>query len=310
MKKRTCLLFLSLLFLLSISCKQEQKTVTNDKKKTIVVTIYPIKLILQEIVGDDYNIITILPPGASPHNYEPKPSDISLLQDAEIFFYISDDLDNWITKFINNDKTKKIKLIDFVIPIIMSDTNFSHNNVTEACNHNLHCSDSNINPHFWTSPMLVKNILQNICNSIIVLDKTNENTFNVKTIKFGKKLDDLHIELTNELNKIKNKKIFTYHNSFQYFIQEFNLNYGGIIEESPGKEEGPVYMKQLIDKIKESKVKAVFSERQLYSKIMETIAKETNVKILELDPIAGNDSSLDYCSFIKSNTSKIIQGLK
>jgi zinc transport system substrate-binding protein len=196
--------------------------------------------------------------------------------------------------------------------ILHENHNHSEENHKKSENHNEN-HDFDLDPHFWTSPEKVKLIVKKICEKIIELDKINEKEYVEKTDIFIKKLDDLHFELSNSLKITEDKPIFTFHNSFGYFIEEFDLNYGGSIEEFSGKESGTKYLTKITEKIKNSKVKAIFSEPQLNQKSVQVIADEIGVNVVELDPIGGfneKNSNETYFDFVRFNANRIISALE
>jgi len=160
------------------------------------------------------------------------------------------------------------------------------------------------------SPQTVGSILFDMCSEIIKIDPKNKELYEKKTKNFYTRLDSLHNYLSYNLKVIKDKKIFTAHNSLMHFIKEFCLLYGGVVEDSPGKEVGTKFYANLIQQIKKSKVKCIFSEPQLNIKFISNIAKELNINVIELDPINSKFKSPTYIEFISQNANKMINGLK
>lgn len=314
------LIVLILLLLCSACNKNKETTNSNENHKLIAVTINPLKLIIQEIVGNEFEIVTILPYAASPHTFEPKPSDALKIQNAELVFFVSNSLDGWIANLAN--KKNKIKLMQYVAQNIATSKIFfdseihNHRHCEHSCEHTHNAnivsdnSEDKLDPHFWVSPALVKSIAQEICDKIIEIDKQNAAKYQNNAENFIKKLDELHNQLSNQVKPIHNKPIFTFHNSFNYFIKEFDLTFGGSIEEFPGKEASPKYLANLTAQIRKANVNAIFSEPQLNPKAINVIAKEVNIRVVELDPIGGKNQNETYFSFIKENANQLISALK
>jgi zinc transport system substrate-binding protein len=85
---------------------------TVEKQKSqIVTTIYPFKAIVQEIVGDKFEVKSILPSGADPHTYEMLPSDFKIIQNSAAFFYGSEALDGWAARIDVDNKIEMLKLV-------------------------------------------------------------------------------------------------------------------------------------------------------------------------------------------------------
>jgi zinc transport system substrate-binding protein len=142
------------------------------------------------------------------------------------------------------------------------------------------------------------------------IDNDNADLYKKRTTQFIARLDSLHIELANKLKVIQHKPIFTAHNAFKYFIDEFDLTFGGAIEESPGKEISPKHFAAIIDKINNANVNCIFSEPQLNTNLINSIAKQTKIKIVILDPLNSNKKNNTYYNFVRYNSDNILKGLK
>jgi zinc transport system substrate-binding protein len=294
------LLFITI-FLFIISCEQKRRITT---KPIIVVSIPPLELILEEIVKYNLTIETMLPTGASPHTHEIVPADIKLLNSATMIFYVSDDLDAWICKYPTN--AKSIRLIDYIK---------NNDNAHLLQNHNKHLDDkhlhSHIDPHFWLSPLMVKSIIDSVVDAISLIDTKNKKIYKQNANKFKLKLDSLHSNIEAKFASIeKNKTLFNAHNSFAYFTKEFGLKEFIAIEESPGKEITTKYFLDIVNKIKTSGTKCIFSEPQLNSKIIQTLANNNNLKIILLDPLNSYIQTQSYYDFILYNAEHILIGMR
>lgn len=288
------------LILLLAACYgcQQKKDTDTARQPTIVVSIEPIKLIVKEITGDKFDIKTAIPPGISPHMFEPNPSNINELQNAAAIIYVDTHFDGWIEKFIKKKNTTQLKLAN-----VLTQKNLA---ITE---HNHHAENHThaIDPHFWTAPLCVQAILEDICKIVSKIDPKNTTEYQRNTELFAAKLTAMHAEIAQKVEPIKDKSIFTAHNSFAYMINEFNLKNGGVFEESPGKEASPRYIANMIDKINTANVNRIFSEPQLNTKLIKAIASQANVKIDTLDPLNSINKSSNFADFIKKNIDKLLQ---
>jgi zinc transport system substrate-binding protein len=289
---------LTVLFL--ISCNENRNT-----KPLFMATSFPVYVILNELAGDVADIQYIVPTGASPHTYAPKPSDVKKCANSVALFYIADNFDGWISDI---PAKNKIKLIDFVQEqdIIFFSCGHNHNesNITET-EHN-----HEIDPHFWFDPLTVKGTLNQLTEKLIKLYPEGKEQFTKNSITFSKKLDSINIELTEILSIVKNKTVFLHHPSFNYLLKRYNMVYGGAIEESPGKEPSPRFLAELVNDIKSSGAKAIFSEPQLNLKTAKVIADESGVKLCELNPEGSSTKTKNYRDILIFNANVIKNGLE
>ncbi|MFW6233004.1 MAG: metal ABC transporter substrate-binding protein, partial [Bacteroidota bacterium] len=238
--------------------------------KVVVTTIHPIGEIIREIAGTKAEVIVLAEPGHSPHTYQHKPSDARNAKIADALFYVSDHLDGWVAAL---DSDNKISLQNMLPEesILYFDEHHEHNEVHHDHSHGKndtisHKEEEVIDPHFWTDPLTVKAILPAIADTLAAIDPDNAEIYRANARAYAKRLDILHRQVSDIISDVRGSKVYLFHPSFRYFLQRYKLIYSGSIEPSPGKEATPQTMALIIDDIKASGVKAIFSEPQLSEK--------------------------------------------
>ncbi len=316
MKRLSILL---VIILLTISCGE------SSSKKLFVTSSHPIYSIISEVVGNKAELYTLVPPGASPHTYSPKPSDLMKVEVADAVFYTNDFLDSWIVDF--NEKTT-IALFDFLPKDKINYFNLhvheeeaidsvdgehhedgehshesghdhNHGDMDEADHAE---TDSLVpDPHFWMSPNAVVAILPAIVDTLSKLDPDNAAYYASNADRFSKRLELLDKQIAKALSPHKGKKVFLFHPSILYLLKDYKLLYGGSLEEVPGKEATANHIKMMADKINESGANAIFSEPQLAKAPAETLAEAANVAVYVLDPVGGDKNKHRYTDLILYN---------
>jgi len=254
----------------------------STTKRIIVVTGNPVYAIVKELAGPRTDVVRLVPPGASPHTYQPKPSDMYRVQASNALIYISENNDGWAVNLPGSRKL--IRLFDFLPNEYRLD--FSG----EFC-----CLDTSkiidpnsIDPHFWLDPLAVKAILPKLADTLAKIDPNNAQTYYTNAELFAKRLDLLHRQVNDIIHPIKGKTVFLYHPSLLYFLKRYSFKYGGSIEESPGKEPSPQFVVNLTERIKASGTKAIFFEPQLSDRTARLIAESAAVDLYMLDPVGGD----------------------
>ncbi|GIW66016.1 MAG: adhesion B precursor [Candidatus Parcubacteria bacterium] len=247
----------------------------------IGVTIYPLYDVVKEIVGDKYEVVLIVPPGAEPHNYELKIEDVKKLRGIKIVFANGLGIDDWTENLIKNFKDVKIIYLYQSVDLIDQD------------------------PHFWLSLENMKKIAKIVEKEMENFDKKNREYYQENLDKVLEKIENLQTEAKQTV--FSNKFIITQHNAFNYLAKELNLNVAGYLE-GENKELTPADLSQLINKIKILNIKVIFKEPGEENNLLKTIAQEYNLKIYELDSIEGK-SGLNYFDAYRKNieTLKFIQ---
>ena len=277
-----------------------------------ITTIHPFQEILKNIIGDRGEVYQILPPSASPHTYELRPSDVRLVEASKALFYGSKTLDAWALKFQNVNHIELIKLVaqDSLIYFQQETLNQKtdvYQNRQEILGHG---HSLGIDPHFWTDPLTVKSMLPALVEELCSLDPARCETFRQNSEQFSRKLDILNLKLKEMLSPIYGSKVTISHPFFQYFFKRYGIKLISIIEKNPGREPTPKDIKSLIDQVKHENVKAIFDHTQLPDRAAKILAESTGIKCYHLDPIGGVSGRQSYEELLLYNAKIILEALR
>ena len=263
------------LFVLS-ACSTGKKQESN----TITVSILPQKYFVEQIAGDQFPINVMLPPGASPADYEPTVRQIQDLNNSIIYFYIGHlgFEKAWMTKF-----SEVAKNVDYIscskkIDLLRGDI-IEH--VHENGEHH-HGTD----PHIWTSPENVKTISRTICAALIEKypDKAVEFEANLHT--FISRIDQLDNSIRAVLTDSLSSSFMIFHPALGYYARDYHLQQYAI--EFEGKSPSPAHMKSMIDLANEKNIKTIFVQSQFETSKAKAVAEEINAEVVTIDPLAEN----------------------
>jgi len=273
-------------------------------KKSIVVTGYNIKLIVQEITGDSIDVTNLIAPNVSLHTFSPKPSEVKKLKSADFLIYLSDEVDFWVKKFRSDNILELISLVPKEY-LMFFDEKKGH-----ILSKSFEKGDGDIDPHFWLNPVIVSKIVPMLLERIVKLDPKNSGYYKANASKFIDKLKELDKKVISKLSKFKGESVILFHPSFRYFLKQYNLNYIGSIEESPGKEPSPKMLIDIVKRIRENNVKAIFIEPQLSDKAAKSIAREAKIKVLTLDPIGNYSQRNSYEKLLMYNVNTFVEAFE
>jgi len=271
-------------------------TVSLNAQVRYVTTLYPFKMIIERIVGERGEVDEILPPGASPHTYELKPSEIKKAEKATALFYGADNLDGWVLKLDHPESISLFGLLPAQNQLAIK--NYAGRSADEVIG-----SD----PHFWTDPLAVKVMLPALVDTLCALDPEGWDTYRKNSLSFSNKLDSLEIKIHNAFSQIRNKSVILAHPFFQYFLKRFGFRVEGIIETIPGKESTPRELKEIIDRANEHNVKVILTHPQSSDRPARLVAEATKAKVVELDPIGGVAGREAYDELLLYNTQILLK---
>jgi len=274
-----------------------------------VTTIHPFKEILQSVVGERGEVVALLPPGASPHTYELRPSDIRKVEQAEALFYGANNLDAWATKFGSRKKIELIQLIpeEFLIHFTGQDEAAEHEGSSASLHHH---DEGDIDPHFWTDPLTINAMLPALVTKLCELDPPGAAIYKKNAALFSERLILLSQQISEKMAPYQGTAIMLAHPFFQYYMKRYGLTPVALIEKNPGKEPTPRDVKNFIQIVNTEKVRLIFTHPQLPDRAAKLVAEATGVKIVELDPLGGVAGRQNYDELLLYNTQKIVEALE
>ncbi len=251
-----------------------------EDKITIVTTLFPLYEFAKEVGGENVSVSLLLPPGAEAHTFEPRPSDIQKINNADIFLYIGAGMEPWAHDIVEGINNENLLLLDASSKVTLLKT---ENHDEHEHNHEHHHGD--YDPHFWLDFENDKKIVDAIAQILSQKDPSNKEMYMNNARQYNARLSSLNQEYDNGLSDCKqNTFISGGHSAFTYIAHRYNLQAISAFGISPNSEPTPQKIKEIIDLTKEHNIKYIYFERLLNPKMADTIAKETDAKTLVLNP--------------------------
>ena len=245
-----------------------------------VVSIAPEMTFVKAIGGERVDVSLMVQVGNSPHTYEPKPSQMTAIAKADLYFAIDVEFEHvWLPKFHSlNEKMQIVDLADGVTKIEMAHGHHSHET---------HDEHDGKDPHIWTSPANVKIIVQNIYRALSTIDSDNTKYYENNLNLFLEKIDNTDKQIKELLSTIKGSRNFmVFHPSWGYFAKAYNLEQ--IAVEVEGKSPKPRELVHLIKEAKEEKVSAIITQPEFSDASAKVIANELHIPVVKISPMAEN----------------------
>ena len=296
--KRIAVLLLALLVVLgAVACAPRAST----GKLKVVATIFPLADFVKNVAGDKVEVITLLPPGADPHTWEPLPEQVKTIAEARLLVINGAGLEFWAEKVVKAAASPDLVVVDTsAIPAMEGAllTGDEH--------------EGGVNPHVWADPLLAQKQVEAIAEALIMVDPANKDAYIANAAAYVAELKSLDEEIRNTTQLFSIRDFITIHPSWTYFARRYGLVEAAVIEESPGGEPSAAYIQQVVDLARELKVKAIFAEPQFSSKAAATIAAESGSQVLFLDAIGGADlpGRDSYINLMRYNVDQMKQAMK
>ena len=274
--------FTMLLSLLAVVSSTSVDNILNsvyaaNKTLNVITSVSPITNIVKNIAGDKINLTGLVPEGVNSHTFEPVPSDIVKLSNADLVIINGLFLEDNIEKVVNESLKNKpdiqlLKLADDTI-----------NSTDWIFDFSFPKEQGHPNPHLWLNPENAMNFANLTKDKLIAMDPNNTDYYTENAKKYITLLKQLDEGIKAAVQSVppENRKLITYHDSWAYFAPRYNMTVIGAVQPSDFSEPSPLDIAKLIDQIKVEKIPAIFASEVFSNRITDQIAKEAGVNIVQ-----------------------------
>ncbi|MFP4196131.1 MAG: metal ABC transporter solute-binding protein, Zn/Mn family [Methanomassiliicoccales archaeon] len=271
---------------------EEDNTGEEDNMVAVVSTI-PVKQMVEGVGGDLVEVTSMVQVGESPHDYGQLSSQLLSVERADVYFKSGASLE---FELENMDKIRQTNP-----DMMMVD-----------CSHNLtvkewedHYGDSGgqsgIDPHVWLSPTNAMKMVWTIHQALVELDPANETRYDQNLQTYLGDLEDLREDLDAMLSPYQGRKFLTYHPSWGYFGDEFDLHQIAI--EEAGKEPESAGIQAIIQQAEELGIDVIFVSPQFDTSRAQVIAEEIGGVVVKADPLTD-----DYFQTLRDLANEMVEG--
>ena len=268
MKKIISIFLLFVVTFAFCSCGEVER---STGKISVVTTIFPYYDFARSVSKGTCDVDMLLKPGSDVHSFEPTPSDILKIRNADLFIYNGGESDEWVDSILESlgdtDKPVVMKMTDYVKPLTEMDAD--------------HHAEDEEDEHIWTSLDNAKTLVSKISDEVSKLDQKHKTVYNKNGLDYIEKISKVQSEIENTVNYSESKKIVVGDRfPLLYFATEFSLDWecafpGCSTETEPSLDR----LSKLTDTIEKDKIKTILKLEMSENKVADTLADETNTKV-------------------------------
>jgi len=302
--------------------------------------------VAQNIAGDIQTIEVLVPKGGNPHNYEPSPRDMALVEDADLIFVNGLALEETLLEVLEQVSTGNIVEVSSTIKPIGFEEGEEHEHHDEEMHeeehHDHHDGEAHEDehddhhdgeadehhdhhdqdPHTWTSPLNVIQWTTVITQALVAADPANAAAYEANAETYRAKLEALDSKIRTEIATIadEDKLLVSDHSVFGYFAKDYGFETMGALlpSFSTNSEISARDLSELIELVEEHHIKAIFvgnTAGEALKKLAEVLAEESDHPLQILPVLTGSltetgEEGDSYISFIEYNVNQIVKGLR
>jgi len=301
MKKLLLLNLLSLLVAFSLSsCRQQAAgpAAPAPQRLEVVATISPLADWARQIAGPYAKVSCLLPPGASPHTFEPTPQQAELVAKCDVFVMVGLHLEEWASRFSSslvNSKASTIRLGDELVK--------RHPELAERTRQN---------PHVWLNLQYAGEMCQILAQALGEKDPAHAAYYQSQAQAYQAKLQALDQRLQQEFAPVKGASVIAFHKAFDYFYGPYGIQEAGVVELQPGVEPSAGHLSQLAQLAAKQHVRCIIAEPELSDQAAKVLAESTKARVIHLDPLGNPDESgsKGYLELMAQNATVLLEALK
>ena len=301
----------------------------------VITSIKPLHSLVSYVMDGVGTPDVLVDGSSSPHTFQLKPSHATMLQEADIVFWIGEDLESFLetplksiaknSRHIALMESDEIELLKFREKNIFGghDEHDEHGDEHDehGDEHDEHGDEHDDHGdehddhhdghahgehdiHFWLDPEIAKTIVKIVTRELSELDPNNASTYKSNSAKAMNEIDQLIKDTKSKINS--NASYVVFHDAYQYFEKRFGVEVAGALTVNPEVLPGAKQLSEIREVIEHENINCLFSEPQFNPSIAETIASDTGVKAAIIDPLGaeldpGKDLYFDLIGDIASS---------
>ena len=272
-----------------------------QKPLVVVTTTSVFADIVSSVGGNLVWVTSLVPKNGDVHTYEPRPSDAAAVAAAGLLVMNGLGLDDWLTRLLRSASATGTPLVKLGVDLPGVTLLPGESVATE-------------NPHLWLNVKYAEGYVERIAAALSAADPAGAETFAANAATYRSRLDALDASVRAKIATIPpaSRKLVTFHDAFPYYAREYGITIVGVAVEAPGQDPSAAYTANLITAMRSAGVKAIFSERQFPTKLIDQLAAEAGAIVVSnlYDDALGDPPVTSYEAVIGWDTDQLVAALR
>ncbi|WP_018152858.1 metal ABC transporter substrate-binding protein [Leeia oryzae] len=270
-------------------------------KLPVVASFSVLGDLVSQVGGSKVAVMTLVGPDQDAHIFQPAPKDAQAVGQAKVVFLNGLGFDGWMPRLLQASGSKA-KLITVSNGITAQTMQEDGKQATD--------------PHAWQDPVRVQQYVRNIAKGLSDNDPANAAYYNKNAASYLMALDQLQKWVSAEVGAIpaSKRRVITSHDAFGYLAKRFGIRFLSPQGMNTEAEAAPKDVANLINQIKQEKIRAVFVENISNPKLLQQLSTEGGVSVsdrLFSDALSKtNGPAGTYLNMYRHNIAVLVAGMK
>lgn len=255
--------------------------------------------IVRNVGGDLVDVTSLVPKNGDVHTFEPRPADVQQVAQAKLLVMNGLGLDDWLEKTISNASVTGTPLVKLAVDLPGADPIVGANSAE--------------NPHLWMNVTYGELYIDRIAAALKAVDAAHASTYAAQATAYKQRLQALDASVRAKIATVPqaNRRLVTFHDAFPYYARAYGITIVGVAVDAPGQDPSAASIAQLITAIRAAGVKAIFSENQFPTRLVDQLASETGATVIaDLYDDALSDQVPSYEAVITWDTDQLVKALR
>ncbi|MBH3426591.1 zinc ABC transporter substrate-binding protein [Pseudomonas alkylphenolica] len=257
----------------------------------VLASIKPLQQIAAAVQDGVGSPDVLLPPGASPHHYALRPSDVRKVSDVELLYWIGPDMEGFLPRVLKGRSKTTVAVQD--LPGLQlrhfGEDSHSHEHDDDGDEHDHDHRPGSLDAHLWLSSANARVIAAKMVADLSAADPANAARYQSNLKAFDARLDALDARLQKRLAGISGKPFFVFHEAFDYFESAYGLKHTGVFSVAAEVQPGAQHVAAMRKRLQAVGKTCVFSEPPMRPRLAETLTAGLPVTLAELDALGGTE---------------------
>jgi ABC-type Zn uptake system ZnuABC Zn-binding protein ZnuA len=280
---------------LAAACGGKGEQTSPKAGPKVVTSIELFADLIRQVAGERAQVIALVPASADPHTYEPVPSKLVDVSEADLVLINGVGLEETLMDVIKNNVRSGVPIIEMSagLPVLEAGGNGTGN------------------PHLWLNVRNAMHYVEAARDALIQVDPGGEAVYRANAQAYLAELEDLDRQVEQSIASIpaEHRKLVTSHDAFPYLAERYGLELVGVVIRSPGQEPSAGDVADLTRTIEDQNVPALFEEPQFNARVLELAAKDAGVEVCTLYSDAFGDGVDSYVKVMQFDASELVRCL-